>query len=340
MYDCSGSKAAFPITPLPPSQMRPKPRVNERRTSRLPPPASRAMLFPMASLILLQNSAGDRAEIACFGAELLSWRARGVELIWAKDPKIWDQTAPILFPVVGWTRGGAARVNARRYPLSLHGFAWKKQFEIAERREDFLRLRLEADDETRALFPFAFRLEVEFRLLPGALENGLVVSNTAAGGAEPLPYACGLHPAIRWPLAGSAAPHSIVFEQDERAEVPVILPGGLISRRKKPAPLQGGRILPLAQDLLKHDALVFLDARSKSIAFDNGAGARLVARFEDFPHIAFWSLPPAPYLCIEPWTGYGDPEDFYGELCEKPSMRLLAPGQSARHAATFSFERA
>ena len=299
----------------------------------------------MTGAILLQNSAGDSAAINRFGAELMSWRTGGVDLIWAKDPEIWDQTAPILFPVVGWTRGGAARVNARRYPLSLHGFAWKKQFQIAERREDFLRLRLEADAETRALYPFAFRLDVEFRLSSGVLENALVVSNVnnetpVTNGAEPLPYACGLHPAIRWPLAGSSARHTIIFEKEERAEVPLILSGGLISGRTKSVPLEGGRVLPLAQDLLKHDALVFLNANSKSIAFDNGAGARLLARFEDFPHIAFWSLPPAPYLCIEPWTGYGDPEDFYGELCEKPSMRLLAPGQSARHAATFSFERA
>jgi galactose mutarotase-like enzyme len=157
-------------------------------------------------------------------------------------------------------------------------------------------------------------------------------------GGTPLPYACGLHPAIRWPFGGSAAPHAIMFEKPERAEVPVIAPGGLISRRARPVPLEG-RILPLTPELLANDALVFLNANSKSLAFDNGAGARLVMELEDFPHIAFWSLPPAPYLCIEPWTGHGDPEDFFGELAERPSMRLLPPGESARHSATFRFER-
>ena len=289
----------------------------------------------MNETILLTNDEGDSAEIDSFGAELMSWRASGVDLVWAKDPKIWDQSAPILFPVVGWTRDGTARVNGKTYPLSLHGFAWKKQFAVAERRRDFLRLELAADEETRALYPFDFRLAVEFRLLPGGLENALIVTNS---GGTPLPYACGLHPAIRWPFGGSAAPHAIMFEKPERAEVPIIAPGGLISRRARPVPLEG-RVLPLTPELLANDALVFLNADSKSLAFDNGAGARLVVEVEDFPHIAFWSLPPAPYLCIEPWTGHGDPEDFFGELAEKPSMRLLPPGESARHSATFRFER-
>jgi galactose mutarotase-like enzyme len=289
----------------------------------------------MSDAILLTNDSGDSARIDTLGAELMAWRADGTDIVWAKDPKIWDQSAPILFPVVGWTRDGKARVEGKEYPLALHGFAWKKQFAVRKRTADFVRLALEADDETRAQYPFDFRLEVEFRLLPGGLDNALVVTNS---GASPLPYACGLHPAIRWPLAGSAYQHSIVFEKPERAEVPVIAPGGLFSWRTRPVPLKGDT-LPLTGEMLANDALVFLNANSSRFAFDNGAGARLSVELEDFPHIAFWSLPPAPYLCLEPWTGHGDPEDFSGELAEKPSMRLLEPGQSARHAAKFSFER-
>ena len=149
-------------------------------------------------MILLTNDGGDSAEIDSFGAELMSWRASGVDLVWAKDPKIWNQSAPILFPVVGWTRDGTARVDGKTYPLSLHGFAWKKQFAVAERRGDFLRLELAADEETRALYPFDFRLAVEFRLLPGGLENALIVTNS---GGRPCPTPAGC---IR-PFAGRLA---------------------------------------------------------------------------------------------------------------------------------------
>jgi galactose mutarotase-like enzyme len=278
---------------------------------------------------------GDFAEILPFGAELSAWRAEGVDLIWAKDPKIWDQTAPILFPVVGWTRDGAVRVEGRRYPLALHGFAWKKCFEIAERRPDYLRLVLLDDAETHALYPFAFRLDVAFQLRKGSLENRLTVTNADP---RPLPYACGLHPAFRWPLAGSAARHAIIFEKPERPEVPVIGPGGLFSKPARRTPLEGRR-LPLDPDMFARDALCFLNLASESLVFDNGARARLRVDLDDFPHVGFWTLPPANYLCIEPWTGYGDPEDFHGDLYEKPSMRILAPGQSGSHGARFAFER-
>jgi galactose mutarotase-like enzyme len=289
----------------------------------------------MTDAIQLTHSSGDGAEILAFGAELSSWRAQGVDMIWARTPKVWDQTAPVLFPVVGWTRDGRVRVDGETYPLALHGFAWKKRFDVAERRDDYLRLALVDDAESRALYPFAFRFEVEFQLRAGALENTLIVTNADS---RSLPYACGLHPAFRWPLAGSSSTHAILFERAERAEVPIIGPGGLFSKPIRKTPLVGRR-LPLEPEMFTRDALCFLDLASHSLVFDNGEGARLLVTLDDFLHVGFWTLPPAPYLCIEPWTGHGDPDDFYGDLYEKPSMRILAPGAQARHGAIFAFER-
>lgn len=91
--------------------------------------------------------------------------------------------------------------------------------------------------------------------------------------------------------------------------------------------------------MFAQDALCFLNIESRRLVFDNGSGTLLAVALDDFPHIGFWTLPPAPFLCIEPWTGYGDPENFDGDLYEKPSMRILAPGESARHGAIFALER-
>jgi hypothetical protein len=36
-------------------------------------------------------------------------------------------------------------------------------------------------------------------------------------------------------------------------------------------------------------------------------------------------MPGAGYVCIEPWNGYASPEDFDGELADKPGITLIAP---------------
>ncbi|MFX7776555.1 hypothetical protein ABTJ98_21210, partial [Acinetobacter baumannii] len=59
-----------------------------------------------------------------------------------------------------------------------------------------------------------------------------------------------------------------------------------------------------------------------------------------FPHLALWSKPGAPYVSMEVWTGYGDPEGYTGELVDKPGMRLLAPGAKAGHRVDFVYREA
>ena len=41
------------------------------------------------------------AKVNSFGAELKSFNNNGNEIIWQSDSKIWNGSAPILFPFVG-----------------------------------------------------------------------------------------------------------------------------------------------------------------------------------------------------------------------------------------------
>jgi galactose mutarotase-like enzyme len=286
----------------------------------------------------VELSAGaSRAMIALRGAELTRWRVAGREMIWTPDAAVWADSAPILFPVVGWTREGQARVDGVAYPLGLHGFARACAFAVESRSADRVVLILRATEETRALYPFAFALRVEYALEDAALAVALSVENT---GSAPMPYACGLHPGFRWPFDGGAAPdYRIVFDAPESPRVPIIAPGGLFSHETRPVPIDG-RELALAHDLFAREALCLIDARSAGLTFERRGGAALRVDLDDFPHLALWSRVGAPFLSIEAWTGHGDPVGFTGELRDKPSMRLLPPGARARHAARFAFAAA
>ena len=285
----------------------------------------------MSGIVLTSGDA--RLEIASMGAEARAWSVGGRDLLWPSDPAIWDQISPILYPVVGWTRDGA-RLAKKQYALGLHGFAAKHEFVVEVVEADFARLTLRDNDETRAVYPLAFELAVEYRLGPQAVEITIDVANP---GDAPAPYACGLHPGFRWPFAGAPREGAIVrFAQGERPEVPVMAPGGLIGAAMRPVPLKG-RELALSDTLFVNDALCFLKPNSRSLRFEQPDGSAISMDFSGFDHCALWTRPGAPFLCLEAWTGYSDPVGFTGDLFEKPSMRVLQPGERARHGARYGY---
>jgi galactose mutarotase-like enzyme len=285
---------------------------------------------------VIELSCGNsRAAIAPRGAELRSWEVGPTSLIWDQDPRIWSETAPILFPVVGWTRDGQARVGGRSYPLGLHGFARDMVFKVERRAADRVVLTLASDESTRRCFPFEFRLEVDYWLRPRALVTSLRVVNC---GSVPLPYACGLHPGFRWPFAGGdRRDYAILFGADESPEIPEISDLGLFLPSVRRIPL-AGRALALTPELFAREALCFLNAQSRSLRFEHTSGAAISVTATDFPHFALWAKPEAFFLSIECWTGHGDPDGFAGDLFAKPSMRVLEPGARGHHVAEYGFD--
>jgi galactose mutarotase-like enzyme len=270
---------------------------------------------------------GAEAEIALRGAEPVRWRVGGRDLLWSGDPAHWSYHAPILFPVVGASRDGRIGIGGRSYPMPQHGFARVSDFALVERDEASARLRLLDTDDTRASFPFAFRLDIVATLAADSLALDFEVSNT---GADAMPYALGFHPAFPWPLAGPGkAGHRVAFEAAERPTVPEVAPGGLLARTTREVPLQG-RILPLDPELFT-EALVFLEARSRSFGFEGPDEAAIALRAENFPHLAVWSRPDAPFLSLETWTGHADWEDANGDLAARASMIRLEGGDARRH---------
>ncbi len=285
---------------------------------------------------MIELESGDaRAVISPLGAELRRWRAGGHELLWRGDARWWAQSAPVLFPIVGWARNGLVRIDGVARSMGVHGFAAQSKFTVDEVGPDHARLTLRETEASLAVYPFPFRLTLEYRLAPARLTVTLKVENT---GERTMPYAVGLHPGFNWPLADLPRDdHAVLFGEAEEPEVPVIAPGGLFSSARRPVPFDGRR-LPLNDATFAAEALCFLDARSRWTRYEAGPrGPSVRLEATGFPHWAVWSKPGAPFVSIEAWTGHGDPEGFEGELSEKPSMRLLAPGATDRCALVMSF---
>jgi galactose mutarotase-like enzyme len=46
------------------------------------------------------------------------------------------------------------------------------------------------------------------------------------------------------------------------------------------------------------------------------------------PHLGIWTKPGAGFICIEPWQGHADPEDFDGDFAAKPGVLLIQPDET------------
>ncbi len=280
----------------------------------------------MADLV---HIATDRlsAAINPFGAELTHLRdPDGRELMTNADPAFWPRHAPILFPVIGVTNGGVIRVDGTEYPMPKHGFARDRAFEVVDLGDAHVVFAIADDAETRAHYPFAFRLEIAFRIEAATLSIEATLTNPADA---PLLAQFGYHPAFAWPLPyGAPRPkHRIVFDRDEPARLAAIAPDGLIAPDTKPSPLDG-RTLHLADALFEDDALVWDPVASGSVAYGAEGAPHLRIDFPLTPRLGIWTKPGAAFVCVEPWHGIADPEGFAGEYRDKPGVFALAPGEA------------
>lgn len=259
------------------------------------------------------------------GAQLSVLRdAAGHDLLWNGDAAFWNGRAPVLFPIVGTLDGGRYRWQGKEYALPRHGFARNRRFAVVERDEHSALFRLEADVQSREVYPFGFALDVAFRIDYAALSVIATVRNT---GDMPLPASLGFHPALRWPLPQGVAreSHELRFEQIESAPVRRLDGNGLLSPTPQPTPVQGQSLL-LSDALFRQDVLIFDQLRSRALTYGGATGPRLVVEFPDATHLGLWTRPGAGFLCIEPWRGVADPAGFSDELDAKPGVFLVPPG--------------
>ncbi len=275
--------------------------------------------------------------VSTLGAELRSIvDAQGRDWLWDGDPRWWTGRAPILFPTVGATNGGA-RFGGKRHPLGKHGFARHSLFTAIDARADRATFRLEADKTTRKPYPFDFQLDIDYRLDGRTLT---LTARVANAGDTPMPAGFGFHPALRWPLPGTGAAsrfdHIVRFDADEPAPLLAITPDGLIAPAPRPTPVHDNEI-HLRDSLFTEDALVWAAPNSRGLFFGVADGPAVRVDFPDMPMLGIWTKPGAGYLCIEPWHSRADDEGFAGEFADKPGVVTLAPGETHDFAMAMTF---
>lgn len=238
------------------------------------------------------------------GGQLRSIRDNeGREYLWQGDPAIWKESAPNLFPYIARMTDKSYTYEGKTYRMEIHGFLKYMELELVKCEGDTMVMALESSEETRSLYPFEFRVELEYRLTRSALEITYRVINKDD---KTMYFGIGGHPGFNVPLeegheftdyyldfGGESAPLRVGMSKD-----------CFVTGEDQPYPLRDGRFLDLRHDLFDDDAII-LKGMPRAVTLGCAAGNKEIrVEFPDMPYLGVWHKPKmiAPYVCIEPWT--------------------------------------
>ncbi|MBY4898151.1 aldose epimerase [Cupriavidus sp. AU9028] len=271
------------------------------------------------------------------GGRLVRWVHRGIDLLHWPDPADWTRPAkirggnPLLFPLIGrhFVDGEAGRWRdplGKVHAMPQHGFARDLPFEVATLDPTgSITMSLADSAATREAYPFAFRFEVGYRLLPDGLEAVFEVHNL---GDTPLPFQAGHHfyfavPAALRSQCRLAMPPAERLRQ--RAD------GGLTEA-------EAGESVYALDDPRLQDTFHRLAGNGRGPALSiPAAGARpaLTLAFDLAPKtpdaLAWHAMTTwaeheqADHYCVEPWLGLPDG-------VHRGEALRVAPGNSVRAA--------
>lgn len=308
------------------------------------------MASPLKDFVLAQS--GTTALVTAQGANLLSLRdPSGREYMWQGGAQ-WPKRGGfnVAFPFFGQIAGdGRYRHHGATYVMPKHGVAREAAFELLHHKSNAAAFKLSDTEATRAAYPFAFDLRVEYRLARNALLMEQTVRNPSRDRA--LIFTLGSHPGFNWPLAGDSwRGHTLHFNKAETS--PIRRPSdGLLNGRLYANPVQG-KVLRLKPSFFKNDGLFFVDdprnqnklaaktrLRSDAVDFVAADGTALRMEWGGFKNLGVWTKAVTPehpdpgFLCLEPFVGNsfaasrqtvaGQPP----ELEQIPHLVHLAPRQ-------------
>lgn len=294
--------------------------------------------FQGQPVYLLTNGEGTARFAPQCGARLLDWRVAGRELVtwpanadWGAVNKVRGGN-PILFPFIarhyvdgelGKWRDAQGVVRS----LPMHGFARDMAFTVVDDPDpDTIRMRIEQTPQTLEDYPFSFRFEVAYRLLPDALEVEFATTNP---GAEPLPYYAGHHFYLavnhaersRWKLA---LPFRKTGVQGKDG-APVFGPAPGDATLDQPELVDRFQIEPLERRFA-------LMNRRDGVEIEFDLQPREPQPTAPWYNVTTWTMAPeSDFYCVEPWLGLPD------AIHHGHGLRHVAPGQTEKAVCRLTY---
>lgn len=284
---------------------------------------------------ILENSEW-KITLSTVGGELVSAirKSDGREYMWEADPEVWKRHAPILFPLVGKYRNNTSFFDGKEYYMTQHGFARDMEFEVEEYDGTGIVMSLCENEQTLAKYPFKFKLSLTYKLDKNKLTVGWTVENT---NEREMYFSIGGHPAFVG-KGKSLTGAYLVFETDKtELEYRILAESGYLGDDTDILTLSDKKAL-ITENLFDRDALIIEESGCGKVSIEQD-GERIVSLSFDAPLFGIWSAAKTDnrFVCIEPWYGRIDREDFSGELSEREYGNTLEAGGVFKREYTIEF---
>jgi galactose mutarotase-like enzyme len=271
-------------------------------------------------MIITISNSQLTATINTLGAELISLVKNNKNYIWNIDETYWNKTSPVLFPIVGRLKYDSYSFNEKTYQLPRHGFARNMEFTFDKKSDSQVIFELNETEETKAIYPFSFKLLMAYTLMENELVIEYFVRNQSD---EVLPFSIGAHPAFA--ISDKLENYSLQFNAADTFETHHLENESFIGKTTLVDTKNNAIALNYA--LFEKDALVFKQLNSNEVTLKNNDKAILKVNYEHFPYFGIWTKQNAPFLCIEPWCGLADTINHNGNLEEKEGINHLPAGE-------------
>ncbi|MBU3155986.1 aldose 1-epimerase family protein [Clostridium estertheticum] len=288
-------------------------------------------------IYFLENST-IKITVSTQGAELhsITGKKEGTQYLWNGDPKYWKYHSPILFPIVGNLVGSKYRIDENIYELPSHGLGRISNFKFIAQTNNSITFELNYSEDTMKRYPYKFSLHINYTIEANTVKVTYTVINLDN---KDMSFSIGAHPAFMCPIEKNEKieDYYLEFNEKETSDRMEITKEGYFSHKRKEA-LNDTDIMILSKELFKDDALVFDDLKSDKITIRSRNHEKSVSvEFKGFPYMGIWSPKGgAPFLCIEPWFGHADYEDFTGQLKEKEGSILLSIEEEFKYSYKIS----
>ena len=168
----------------------------------------------------------DKTEIKInsLGAEVRSVVHNGKERAWQNETGEWSGCAILLFPFAGINRLIYDGVD---FGIQKHGFCRNEEFELVEAKDDSITFVLNANERTRAVYPYDFAFFVKYAIIDNGYEVCYTVINSDN---REIPFACGGHESFA--LDKAVENYYVEFEKEEGFDFLVHNAGGMLTGEK------------------------------------------------------------------------------------------------------------